>query len=398
MWEPSSEEEAARFLGEAAEAGLRVRVEGKGTRLGLLPPEGEAGEAPERRVTARALGGIQAYEPADLVMTVGAGTPLAEVREAAASEGQWVALDPPGHEGRSVGGAVAGGEHGPLHAGLGLPREQVLAARVATGGGRLLSLGAPVVKNVAGFDLLKLLPGSRGRLGLVTSVTLRLHPRPPDERTVLFRHGDLAAAARTARRLAAASLPLMALELLARCPEAGGAEGAVAVRLSGRDGTLDALQGSLEEAADEPAAEVLDRQGSRRFFQELARAEGEGGRPVTLSFRPARLPEVMERLRTAIPKSNGAEGGSVPAARVHVLGGHLRLTAGGGGEREVAGALERALRGFRGEDRSGDGSGAPRAQRGGDEPVKRLVEGVRRVFDPAGVLVDPGAVGREVTL
>ena len=404
---PPDEREAARILAEAASEGRTVRVEGRGTRVHRSPGEGPRGSPEDRpalRMSSSALEGVESYEPADLVMTVRAGTPLSHVRKVAAAEGQWVALDPPGGGQRSVGGAVAGGEYGPLHAGLGLPREQVLAARVATSDGRLLTLGAPVVKNVAGFDLLKLLPGSRGRLGLVTAITLRLHPVPPEERTFIFQEPDPAEAARIARRLAEAPVSVLAFELLVRCPEADEAGAAVAIHVAGRGSALDAVERSLEAAGGRAASQVLGPEATHGFFEALSRAEGAVTRPAHLMCPPARVPDAVEGLEAALAESAAPGPGSAAAptpVRVHVLGGRLRLAPEAPAVPDAQALLSDVAERLRQkEPQAAHGPGAasrrpgpPSSDEGG---VARLVSGIRKVFDPQGVLVDPGSPWREM--
>src|SRR5680860_1056589 len=102
--------------------------------------------------TAR-MSGVEIYEPADLTLTAGAGTPLRELAEALAPHDQWLPFDPPDADGRTLGGLVAAGLSGPLAAGYGPLRNHVLGATVVCGDGRVLRLGGRVVKNVAGFDL-----------------------------------------------------------------------------------------------------------------------------------------------------------------------------------------------------------------------------------------------------
>lgn len=122
-----------------------------------------------------AFAGIVEYEPKDLTITVGAGMRLGALRDALQSEGQWL---PPGAWGRprSVGGMVGAGAPGPFDHAFGSVRRHVLAVRTLSWGGRPLTWGRAVVKNVAGYDLKGLWCGSRGRLGVVTQASLRVWP------------------------------------------------------------------------------------------------------------------------------------------------------------------------------------------------------------------------------
>ncbi len=120
----------------------------------------------------------------DLTVRVGGDVPFARLEEALAASGQWLPLDAPGIEGRSVGRVVADGEWGPLAPAFGRPRDLVLGAIVDTPGRGPLRLGGRVMKNVAGFDLVRAVSGSRGRLGPIREVVFRLTPLPEAHRVL----------------------------------------------------------------------------------------------------------------------------------------------------------------------------------------------------------------------
>ena len=121
--------------------------------------------------------GIVTYFPDDLTVTVRAGTTLAEIDDVLRARGQWLPLDPLGGSDGSIGATVATASYGPLAALFGTPRDQVLGLTVVTGTGDILRLGGRVVKNVAGFDLVRLMTGAWGTLGVITEVTLRVRAR-----------------------------------------------------------------------------------------------------------------------------------------------------------------------------------------------------------------------------
>jgi glycolate oxidase FAD binding subunit len=128
----------------------------------------------------RAPCGVVAFEPADLTVRVGAGTPVAEVDAALAAAGQAVAL--PDGPGATVGGVLAVGRSGVRRLGWGPVRDALLEARYVSAEGRLVKAGGPTVKNVSGFDLCRLLVGSLGTLGLIGEVVLRTRPLPAASR------------------------------------------------------------------------------------------------------------------------------------------------------------------------------------------------------------------------
>lgn len=135
----------------------------------------------------RPLAGILNYEPTELVVTARAGTPLAELEAALAERGQCLAFEPPRFApGGTVGGMVAAGLSGPARASVGAVRDFVLGAEIINGKGELLRFGGQVMKNVAGYDISRLMVGSWGQLGVVTEVSLKVLPVAPAEATLRF--------------------------------------------------------------------------------------------------------------------------------------------------------------------------------------------------------------------
>jgi glycolate oxidase FAD binding subunit len=178
-------DDAIRILSEqicaAAEAKRPLRLRAGGTKdfYGQAP----SGEP----VDVSSLKGVVAYEPTELVITVRAGTPLAEVEQVLARENQMLAFEPP-HFGAAatIGGCVAAGLSGPRRATAGSARDFVLGVRILDGRGNDLSFGGQVMKNVAGYDVSRALAGSLGTLGLVLEVSLKVLPVPAAEITVRF--------------------------------------------------------------------------------------------------------------------------------------------------------------------------------------------------------------------
>ena len=135
----------------------------------------------------RAYQGIVSYEPSELVVTARCGTPLAELEAALAETGQCLAFEPPHFgEGATVGGMVAAGLSGPARATAGAVRDYVLGARFINGLGEHLTFGGQVMKNVAGYDVSRLMAGSWGTLGLITEVSLKVLPVAPAEATLMM--------------------------------------------------------------------------------------------------------------------------------------------------------------------------------------------------------------------
>ncbi len=163
------------------------------------------GEAPQgSALDVRPLAGISSYEPTELVVTVRAGTPLAELEAALADKGQCLPFEPPrfapgGSDDAkaplrgTVGGMVAAGLAGPARAAVGGVRDYVLGAKLLNGRAELLTFGGQVMKNVAGYDVSRLLAGAMGTLGVICEVSLKVLPLPVASATLRFERDEAAA-------------------------------------------------------------------------------------------------------------------------------------------------------------------------------------------------------------
>jgi len=166
----------------AAAAGTPLRIRGGGSKDFYGEPSSQ-GEL----LDTRELQGIVAYEPSELVVTVRAGTPLAELEATLAEHGQCLPFEPPHFGGEAtVGGMVAAGLSGPARASVGAVRDYVLGMNLVNGRGEHLVFGGQVMKNVAGYDVSRLMAGALGTLGLITEVSLKVLPVAPAEATLKF--------------------------------------------------------------------------------------------------------------------------------------------------------------------------------------------------------------------
>jgi len=171
---PRTAAEAASVVRDAIDAQQGLRLAGSGTWL-------EAGHPvrARRTMSMRLMAGITSYNPADLTLTCGAGTTLAELKEATRAHGQWCPLAPPGFDlVNTIGATAAAAVEGPYAATFGRPRSLVLGLECVDGTGRIIAAGGRVVKNVAGFDLTRTMIGAWGTLGAITQVHLRLRALP----------------------------------------------------------------------------------------------------------------------------------------------------------------------------------------------------------------------------
>ena len=217
---------AEQILASVAE-GTPLRIRGGGSKDFY-------GQAFQGEVLdVRPLAGISSYEPSELVVTVRAGTRLAELEAVLAEQGQALAFEPP-HFGpdATVGGMVAAGLSGPARASVGGGRDYVLGVRLLNGRGELLTFGGQVMKNVAGYDVSRLLVGSLGTLGVITEVSLKVLPVAPSEATLRCGGASQAAALALLNRWGGQPLPLSASCWLVD-PAAQPAQACLFVRLRG---------------------------------------------------------------------------------------------------------------------------------------------------------------------
>jgi glycolate dehydrogenase FAD-binding subunit len=204
---PASIEEASALLTAAARDGRRVRI---GADL-----------------HTEALDRVLEHEAGDLTCTVEAGIRLSALQTTLARAGQRLSLDPPGDP--TIGACLAGRLSGPLSHRYGTPRDLVLGVTLVLGDGTVASSGGKVVKNVAGYDLGKLVCGSEGRLGLIARVALRLHPLPAASATLVVETDDPSGVVRELRR---SHLQASAVDVLH--------PGRVAVLFEGREAAVEA--------------------------------------------------------------------------------------------------------------------------------------------------------------
>jgi glycolate oxidase FAD binding subunit len=212
---PASTEEAAALMQVAARDGLAVVARGSRTKL-------RWGGRPERLdlvVDTGRLDALVEHAAGDLVYIAGAGRSLAQVQDDVGGAGQRLGIDPP--TGGTLGGAVATAASGPLRLHHGAVRDLVIGMTLVRADGVVAHSGGKVVKNVAGYDLAKLLTGSFGTLGLITQVALRLHPVPQGRRWVTASVADAAAAGTAVLAVAHSQLVPSAVEL--DVPAPGGA-------------------------------------------------------------------------------------------------------------------------------------------------------------------------------
>lgn len=241
----------AAEVAETVRGAVRIVPRGGGTKPALW-----AGDGAEV-LDLSSLSGITEYLPSEYTVTALAGTPLAEVTERLAAEGQYLPFDPLLVDaGSTVGGAVAAGANGPGRLRYGGLRDFLLAVTFVDGRGEIVRGGAKVVKNAAGFDLPKLMVGSLGRLGVLTECTFKVFPHPESCATLLVRGMALDEALAAASRVSSGAVELECLDLVHGLAgwdlelRIGGRSFALEARLNRTADLLDSDTGTLAGNAD----------------------------------------------------------------------------------------------------------------------------------------------------
>lgn len=310
------------------------------------------------------LSGIRYYEPSELVLTAGAGTPLADIEDLLEENDQMLAFEPVALDrvygsakarGRgTVGGLVASNLAGPRRIKAGAVRDHLLGFEAVSGRGEVFKSGGKVMKNVTGFDLSKLMSGSFGTLAVMTEVTLKVLPRPEKTRTVLVYGLDDAAACRAMSEAlgsphevsSAAHLPagVAARSEVGRVRDPGRA--VTALRIEGPEPSVlartEAVRGMMERLGD---VEELHATNSRQFWWEVAElspfATGDESPLWRISVAPTAGPDLARRIldetggealfdwggglvTLSIPE-NPARAGRTVRRTVAEVGGHATL-------------------------------------------------------------------------
>jgi glycolate oxidase FAD binding subunit len=291
---PGSEAELAQLV---AQAEAPFEIIGTGTKRGLGRPVQAA-----RTLDMSAFAEIAAYEPEELILEAGAGTRLAEIEALIAARGQQLAFEPPDlsrllgspHSG-TLGGLMACNLAGPRRIKAGAARDHVLGIRGVSGRGEVFKAGARVVKNVTGYDLPKLLTGSYGTLAALTSITVKVLPRPETEETILVEGLDDTAA-----------VPVMSLAMQSACEVSGAAhvpgEGTF-LRLEGIAASVAARRDGLAKLLARPV-QILAAKASGTIWQRirdvLVLADTPDRQVWRLSVTPSDAPALLAKLRGSL--------------------------------------------------------------------------------------------------
>ncbi|MGY9045879.1 hypothetical protein P775_01755 [Puniceibacterium antarcticum] len=365
---PETEAELAETI---AAARGPLHVQGGGTRSVGRPVTGDV-------LQTGGLSGISLYEPGALTLVVKSGTPLAEVEAALNAEGQRLPFEPMDHRGLlgttgtpTMGGVVASNASGPRRVQVGACRDFMLGVRFVDGQGTVIKNGGRVMKNVTGYDLVKLLSGSWGTLGVLSEVSLKVLPKPDSAATLVFQRLDAALAVTVMSRALGSPFEITGA---AHDPQAGqtllrieGFEKSVTYRAD----QLKTLFKGHDIAVETDPARVAQIWAGIRDVAPLHDGAGDVWR---VSVKPSDAPEVAARLDAGALLFDWGGGliwarvaeGTDLRARIGAVKGHATLVRGSAASRA-------ALPVFQPEP----------------APLARLTDGLRKRFDPRGIL-NPG--------
>jgi glycolate oxidase FAD binding subunit len=292
---PVNTAELADAIRAAMDERRPLELRGAGTWTDIGDPRRE-----RSILDMRGFGGIISYEPEELVLTVGAATPLAEVERLLAANGQRLAFEP---RGGTIGGVVAAGVSGPRRPYAGGVRDHILGLEGVSGRGEPFRAGGKVVKNVTGYDLPRLMTGSWGRLAAITSVSIKVAPKPRTEASVLVEGLDDAGAVLLMGRASGSAAEISGA---AHIPGVG-----TALRLEGFGPSVAARIEMLRALCGDAAPRLVEGEGSPALWRGVRDASG--------------LPQDLPLWRVTGPAAAGARltAGLMGASRLYDWAGGL---------------------------------------------------------------------------
>jgi glycolate oxidase FAD binding subunit len=307
--EPRDAEMAAAMLAECTNDGLAVVPRGGGTKLSWgRPPRADA------FLSTRRLDAPIEHYAGDLVATVPAGATLAEVNRVLALERQWLPLDPAAAGQATIGGIVAANDSGPRRQKHGATRDLIIGIEIVLADGRLAKAGGRVVKNVAGYDLARLMCGSFGTLALITSATFKLAPLASASRTVVVDAREPAEVSRLALAVHAAPLSPSAIELQAP-------RSRLLIRFETTEAAADRQARravAMVEAAGLTAAIVGDQDEDDLWRRHEAEAWRPDGIILKVTVLPTEVPTVLGNLQQ-LAAAGGVSYAAIGRAALGVL-------------------------------------------------------------------------------
>lgn len=384
--EPTNPQAVAEVLARASADGRPIVPRGSGTKLAW---RGRPADAAAFLSTRGLITPIQHYA-GDLVATIPAGVTLNEANAVLGRARQWLPLDAPFADRATIGGIVATNDSGPRRHKHGAPRDLIVGIEVALADGRVVKAGGRVVKNVSGYDLSRLLCGSRGRLGIITSATFKLAPIAPVSRTILADVADGRRAVELAQALAAQPTTPSSIEV--QLPRAR-----LLVRFETTERAADRMAATAQALLKSEGASTslaADADEDELWREHEALVWNRPGSLLKLSVRPTDLPPCLEAIEGAvsrIDRQTSLEWTAIGRAAMGVL--YLRL---GAAVDERQRALLEELR-TAASERGGyltlleapDTLRASLTDRAESAAVVALMRAVEERFDPRGILRFP---------
>jgi len=384
---PASEAEACAVVAEAAEKRTPLAVAGSGTKADLGRPA-----QTQATLSSSALTGVTLYEPAELVIGARSGTPLAEVVRTLSERGQELPFEPMdyrpllGSRGEPTIGAVAAANlSGPRRITAGAARDSLIGVRFVNGRGEAVKSGGRVMKNVTGLDLVKLMAGSWGTLGLLTEVTFKVLPKAERSSTLIYRGLD---DARAVAALAAALGSPYEVAGAAHIPAADRQGARTVIRIEGFSFSVAHRMGELRRLLLKScgAPDIVEGKGADALWASIRDAtllSDPRDRAIwRVSTAPSRAPQLAVEVARALDARlfydwaggliwlstdpRGDAGAATIRAAVRAFGGHSMLVRAPAEVRAMADVFE---------------------PQGGT--LMRLTGGIKAAFDPAGIL-NPG--------
>jgi len=321
--EPASAEDVAATLASASKQRMSVVIRGGGTKIGW----GRTPESVDIVLSTKRLDAVVAHEHADLTATVQAGARLDDVNRALARHGQWLPIESAFDE-ATIGGAIATNDCGPLRHRYGTPRDVLIGIRLALTDGRLIKAGGNVVKNVAGYDLGKLMSGSHGSLAAIVSATFKLTPQPAASSTLVaaFERADALVAALAA--ITSSQLEASAIEVRTSHVASGFSRTSsgyeLLLKFESTPGALNAHVQKARALAGGATCDVVTSQSEVDVWRDHIRSPWRSpGMIVKFAWMPASLGAVL----AFIDDVRGSVAGVELAGRAAIGSGLLRVDA-----------------------------------------------------------------------
>ena len=403
VWKPANAEQVRDAVNQALVSNITMEIIGTGTRRGFGAPV-----VSQAILDLSALSGIVDYQPEELVITLGPGTTMAEMRALLGTRRQMLAFEPPDFGPLwglppglgTIGGCIMVGRGGSRRISAGAPRDHCLGVKGVNGFGEAFGAGGRVVKNVTGFDLSKLVAGSFGTLCALTQITLKVMPAPEDCATVVLAGLADADAVKvmsdalgsTAQLSSAAHLPADVAGHSSVASVAGRGGAVTLLRLEGTAPSVAARRDHLARLFQAAPLSVLDRDESLAIWNEVSNASFFAGNPETVVWA------------LSVPPSAGA---ALGRELCEALRGRCYFDWGGGGIwLELPAAADAHAAAVRGRLHAGSGGHAtllraPDAVRTAVAPLQplapdelRVTRAVQAQFDPRR-LFNPGRMFRE---